>query len=176
MIRGLLRSCHGYLRLVIFMAAVLAGLQLPAFMQHYQNTVLAHLQEARQSLQPFEQDARIHTGGDLNRLIERYRNNTDAAIQDGGDSLQALVVRHQYLQQLAQRLSGSRLQRLWYTLADADPSLFTEARQGYDYQIVLNAQAIGWGLVSGLVLMVMLDLFVGLCLLPFTMRRTSSNP
>ncbi|ALS98594.1 DUF2937 family protein [Lacimicrobium alkaliphilum] len=172
MIRGVLRTCHGYLRLLIFMAALLAGLQLPAFIHHYENTLLAHLSEARQSLQPFLQDARVHTGGDLNKLIERYRQNADTAIRDGGNSLQALVKRHEYLQNLADRLSESQLQRIWYGLFDTDPVLFSEARQHYDYQITLNGQAIGWGLISGLLIMMFFDLFCGLCALPFRGSRS----
>lgn len=174
MILGLLRTCHGYLRLLIFMAALLAGLQLPAFIQHYENTLLAHLSEARQSLQPFLQDARVHTGGDLNQLIERYQQNDDTAIRDGGNSLQVLVKRHEYLQRLADRLSESQFQRIWYGLFETDPLLFSEARQRYDYQVTLNGQAIGWGLISGLLIMVLFDLFCGLCTLPFRARRSVS--
>lgn len=167
MIGSLLRTCHGYLRLLIFMAALLAGLQLPAFIQQYESTLLAHLSEARQSLQPFLLDARVHTEGDLNKLIERYQQNADIAIRDGGNSLQGLVKRHEYLHKLADRLSESQLQRIWYGLFAPDPVLFSEARQQYDYQIILNAQAIGWGLISGLLIMMLFDLCCGLCTIPF---------
>lgn len=167
MISGLLRTCHGYLRLLIFMAALLAGLQLPAFIQHYENTLLAHLSEAHLSLQPFQQDARVHTDGDLNKLIARYRQNADAAIRDGGNSLQDLVQRRDYLQKLVNRLSASQFERIWYGLFDTDAALFSTARQQYDYQVVLNQQAIAWGLISGLLLMVLYDLLFALCALPF---------
>ncbi|GGD53533.1 DUF2937 family protein [Lacimicrobium alkaliphilum] len=175
MIKGLLRTCHGYFRITLFMAALLAGLQLPAFILHYENTVLAHLSEARQSLQPFIADARVHTDGDLNKLIQRYRQNADAAVRAGGISVNTLVKRRDYLEELAMRLQASQWHRIWHGLFDTDPRLFAEAREHYDYQIVLNATAIGWGLVSGLLVMVLFDLLSALCTLPFRRRPFMIN-
>ncbi|WP_088328751.1 DUF2937 family protein [Lacimicrobium sp. SS2-24] len=171
MIKGLLHTCHGYIRLLAFMAALLAGVQLPAFINQYENTLLSHLSEAQQSLGPFIEDARLHTDGSIEQLIARYRQNADAAIRAGGTSLQTLVDRRDYLHGLQAKLQQSQWHRIWYALFAADPRLFAEARAQYDYQVVLNAQAIGWGLVVAISVMVLVDILIGVCALPFRSRQ-----
>ena len=162
MLSTLAGKCADYLRLLLFMAAVLVGIQLPGFIQQYENSLQAHLAEAKLSLQPFVRDAQIHTGGSLAALIERYQQNPDLAVRAGGGNIATLAQRVSYLENLLSELAGQPWQRAWYSLVSPDPALFAEVRQQYDYQVPLNLAAIGWGLVFGLLVMLLLDLLLGL--------------
>lgn len=162
MLSSLAGKCADYLRLLLFMAAVLVGVQLPGFVQQYENALQAHLAEARLSLAPFVRDAQIHTGGSLQALIARYQQNADMAVRAGGSNIQALAERVSYLEQRLDKLSGNPLQRAWHSLIRPDKPLFNEVRRQYDYQVPLDLAAIGWGLVVGLIVMVLLDILLGL--------------
>ncbi|AWL11748.1 hypothetical protein HMF8227_01270 [Saliniradius amylolyticus] len=152
-----------YLRLGIFVALLLSGVQVPAFIDQYQDTVTAHLSEARQNLAPYRQDAERFTDGRLDALIVRYLGNSDPAIVAGGRNLRALVARVTYLNDLNQRLSQQNsLQNAWLMMLQPDRQLLSEAQQSYSYQIQLNPVAIGWGVFSGLLGLILIDLLFGI--------------
>lgn len=164
MLSGLVNKLVEYLRLLLFMAAVLIGVQAPGFIQQYENTLAAHLAEAKRSVTPFMQDANLHTNGDIHALIERYQQNQDAAVRDGGDNIEELLQRVEYLERMLEQLSTNALQRGYYALLQPDPELFSEVSAAYDYRVPLNATAIIWGLCCGIVLAGLFDLFIGLFL------------
>jgi len=66
-----------YLRLILFAAGLLTGVQVPAFVDQYQKRLDAHMLEAKQSLSGFQQTADRYFAGDVQPLITHYRNNQD---------------------------------------------------------------------------------------------------
>ncbi|MDF2178141.1 DUF2937 family protein [Aliiglaciecola sp. CAU 1673] len=156
-----------YLRLGTFMLAVLIGVQLPGFIQQYEDALQARLAEVRHNLAPFLADAKRHSGGDLNALIARYLANSDEAISDGGKSLKQMVEREAYLADLTQQLASSAVTRAWYALAAPDQEIFKQVRAGYDYRVPLDISAILWGLSCGVLLLILLDMLLGLLAWPF---------
>ncbi|WP_343845457.1 DUF2937 family protein [Bowmanella denitrificans] len=172
---GLLKKCNEYLRLMLFMAALLAGVQLPGFVQQYEDAVLAHLAEARLALAPFERDARIHTQGDVTALIKRYQQNSDAAVRDGAASIQQLLQRVIYLEQVAEQLQANALVRGWYALLQPDSELFAEVQSYYDYRVPLNLTAIIWGLTCGILFAAVFDFVVALLVWMLPKRRSKSG-
>lgn len=162
MLSALVNKLTEYLRLLAFMMAVLIGVQLPGFIQQYENTLAAHLAEAQRNLAPFLQDARLHTNGDIQALIQRYQQNPDIAVRDGGDNIEQLRQRVDYLASMAQQLQANPVLQGWYVLAQPDGELFAEVRAAYDYRVPLNGAAIIWGLCCGVILAAFFDLIIGL--------------
>lgn len=141
---------RAYLRLLLFAAGLLAGVQVPGFVHQYQVVVLAHLAEARHALKSFEDIAARHFRGDLLSLIAHYRANADAAIRETGDGVAAMVHRVTRLDGERAALSRPWHERAWHVATAADRVLLREAAAGYDHQVPLQPAAIGWGLGLGL--------------------------
>lgn len=173
--RWMAAKLTGYVRLAAFMLAVLVGVQVPGFIQQYEQALHAHLAEVRHNLAPFLGDANRHTGGDLKALIARYLANSDSAIRDGGDSLKGMVERETYLSNHAQQLAGQGVTRAWYSLVEHDVQIFEQVRAGYDYRVPLELSAIIWGVSCGILLLLLLDLCLGMLSWPFRHPRGSEG-
>lgn len=160
---------RAYLRLLLFAAGLLAGVQVPGFVHQYQVVVLAHLAEARRALESFADIAARHFGGDLPSLIAHYRANADTAIRETGDGVAAMVRRVADLDAERAALSGPWQERAWHVATAADRVLLREAAAGYDHQVPLQPTAIGWGLGVGLSLALTVEGLIAL--LALTRRR-----
>lgn len=134
-----------YFRLSVFLIWVLIGIQLPAFVDHYEHTLLAHWSESQRSLMPFQQDADRHFSGDLAALIAHYQNNPDTIIQDGGVSLNKLYQRYQILSQHKTHFQQSAWSRYQYTLLTPLADIQRTAFQQYSYVVQLKLNTIGIG-------------------------------
>ena len=63
-----------------FTVTFILGVQLPEFMQQYQQRLGGHLAEAQSQLAQFELIAQQHFEGSLITMIARYKENTEASI------------------------------------------------------------------------------------------------
>jgi len=149
---------RAHLRLLLFAAGLLAGVQVPGFIRQYEVVVKAHLAEARRALEPFAAIARRHFGGDLDTLVERYRANPDPVVGATGDPVAALAARAAHLAAEAEALAGPWYARTWHVAVAADRELLAEAAAGYDYRVSLRPEVIAWGLGAGLLLSLLADL------------------
>lgn len=143
---------RAYVRLLCFAAGLLAGVQVPGFIEQYQVVVNAHLAEARRALAPFAAIAGRHYGGDLDRLIAHYRAQPDAVIGETGAGVAALAARVAHLEAERAALSGPWYRSAWHVAAGGDRELLRETAAGYDYRVPLQPAAVAWGLGSGLLL------------------------
>lgn len=143
---------RAYVRLLCFAAGLLAGVQVPGFIQQYEVVVSAHLAEARRALEPFAAIAGRHFGGDLAGLIAHYQANPDAVIGETGDGVAALAARVAHLEAERAVLSGPWYRSAWHVAAGGDRELLRETAAGYDYRVPLQPAAVAWGLAVGLLL------------------------
>ena len=147
-----------YLRSIVFLGGVLVGIQVPAFVGQYGDQLTARVAESKRSLDAFRDDAERYFGGDMNALIAHYGANVDPVFQAGGKSIGAVVERHRYL---ASALSSFR--KSWYSpylhvLLNPVEEIRRTIWNSYDYRITLDGAAILFGLLTGLLGTVTLDL------------------
>lgn len=143
---------RSYLRLVLFALGLLVGVQVPGLINDYAQRVQAHLIEARNSLQGFNDTAQKFFNGDLQALVEHYRSSDDPVFRSDADSIGALLTRSQSLDHEWQALQAPWYARDWHVLVGADPQIRQETLQGYTYQILLSPEAIGWGIALAFLL------------------------
>ncbi len=153
---------RAYVRLLCFAAGLLAGVQVPGFVRHYEVVVNAHLAEARRALAPFAGIAARHFGGDLDRLIAHYVRNPDAVIGETGAGVASLAARVVHLEAERSALLGPWYQSVWHVVVRSDRELLRETTAGYDYQVPLQPSAIAWGLGTGLGLALLIESIAGL--------------
>ncbi|KHL71629.1 hypothetical protein PpSQ1_25200 [Pseudomonas putida] len=143
---------RSYLRLLLFTFGLLAGIQVPGLVKDYSQRVEAHLFESRQALDGFKQTAERFFKGDLQALVRHYRSSDDVVFNSDANSIESLLIRNQLLENEWQALQGSWVSRTWHVLVQPDPQMREETLKGYNYQILLVPEAIGWGVGAGFVL------------------------
>ncbi|WP_025110634.1 DUF2937 family protein [Pseudomonas sp. H1h] len=141
-----------YLRLVLFAAGLLIGVQVPGFINDYAKRVEAHLIEAQTGLRGFQGTAEQFFKGDLQALVAHYRASDDPVFRSDADSLSTLLNRQIALDKQFQAMQGPWYIRFLQVVLAADPDIRQETWNGYSYQILLTPQAMIWGMSGALLL------------------------
>ncbi|WP_207848272.1 MULTISPECIES: DUF2937 family protein [unclassified Pseudomonas] len=141
-----------YLRLVLFAAGLLIGVQVPGFINDYAKRVEAHLIEAQTGLRGFQGTAEQFFKGDLQALVTHYRASDDPVFRSDADSLSTLLNRQIALDKQFQAMQGPWYIRFLQVVLAADPDIRKETWNGYSYQILLTPEAMIWGMSGALLL------------------------
>jgi len=141
-----------YLRLVLFAAGLLIGVQVPGFINDYAKRVEAHLIEAQTGLRGFQGTAEQFFKGDIQALVAHYRASEDPVFRSDADSLSTLLNRQLALDKQFQAMQGPWYIRFLQVVLAADPDIRKETWNGYSYQILLTPQAMIWGISGALLL------------------------
>ncbi|WP_166222632.1 DUF2937 family protein [Pseudomonas atagonensis] len=141
-----------YLRLVLFAAGLLIGVQVPGFINDYAKRVEAHLIEAQTGLRGFQGTAEQFFKGDLQALVAHYRASEDPVFRSDADSLSTLLNRQVALDKQFQAMQGPWHIRFLQVVLAADPDIRKETWNGYSYQILLTPEAMIWGMSGALLL------------------------
>ncbi|MGF6207024.1 DUF2937 family protein [Pseudomonas sp. ADAK2] len=141
-----------YLRLVLFAAGLLIGVQVPGFISDYGKRVEAHLIEAQAGLRGFQGTANEFFKGDMQALVAHYRASEDPIFRSDADSLSTLLTRQVSLDKQYQAMQGPWYIRFLQVALAADPDIRKETWDGYSYQILLTPEAMIWGMSGALLL------------------------
>lgn len=172
---------RSYLRLTLFALGLLVGIQVPGFIQAYENHVEARRLEAQQGLTGFQETAGRFFNGDLNALVAHYRASEDPVIQSDARSVSALVERARLLDREWRIMQGPWYAQAWHVLVGADKNLRRQVWSSYRFQVLLAPEAIAWGLCSALLLAWVIESIVVLlqqALFPqrYRKRRRAAKP
>jgi hypothetical protein len=151
---------RSYLRLVLFTAGLLIGVQIPGFISDYTKRVEAHLIEAQKSLGGYNDTAQRFFKGDVQALIQHYRSSDDPVFRTDADNINNLLTRTQTLDREWLALQGPWYMRAYHVLTAADPDIRKETWNGYSWQVLLSPDVIGWGLVCALLFSLVIESFV----------------
>ncbi|MGH8416875.1 MAG: DUF2937 family protein [Pseudomonas sp.] len=151
---------RSYLRLVLFTAGLLIGVQIPGFISDYSKRVEAHLMEAQQNLRGYNDTAQRFFNGDVQALIQHYRSSDDPVFRTDANNISNLLNRTQILDREWMALQGPWYMRAWHVLTAADPDIRDETWNGYTWQVLLSPQVIGWGLACALLFSLVIESFV----------------
>ncbi|QYK01252.1 DUF2937 family protein [Shewanella psychrotolerans] len=147
-----------YIRLMLFVSGVLLGVQVPAFVDQYGQRLQAHATEAKLSLGEFQRDADRFFGGDLDKLIAHYRQNTDEVVKAGGESIEGIYQRYLLLEGALQRFNRSAYSGFQQVAFEPLADIRTEVWQHFSHTIMLDGRAIAIGLLIGLLLSMLSEL------------------
>lgn len=151
---------RSYLRLVLFTAGLLIGVQIPGFISDYTKRVEAHMLEAQQSLRGYNETALRFFNGDVQALIQHYRTSDDPVFRNDADNINNLLTRNQTLDREWLALQGPWYARAWHVLTAADTNIRTETWNGYTWQVLLSPEVIGWGLMCALLFSLVIESIV----------------
>jgi hypothetical protein len=152
-----------YLRLIVFAFGLLAGIQVPGFVDQYAKRVSAHQLEAVRALKGFQDTANQYFAGSVKDLIAHHLASSDPAFKDEAKTIQALSDRLASLSAELAAMQGPLIQQILHVALRADREILTETWVAYSYTVPLRPSAIISGVASGAVAAALIEgLFSGL--------------
>ncbi len=156
----------------MFCGGLLIGIQIPAVVDQYAKRIDAHLTEALEVYIGFQQTAERYFGGNIEELIDHYENSDDLVFQNDAANILFISNRVAHLKSEAAALNGSSaLRRTVHTLFFHDNKVFQQTLEQYSYMILIDPQALIWGLSSGLFIASFFDLFFYFIAYLFRLRK-----
>ena len=149
---------RGYLRLVVFSIGLLVGVQAPGFVDQYAKRVSAHYLEAQHNFAGFQQAANQYFNGDVSALVAHHLASSDAVFKGEAKTIGDLFARIRALSAELAALSGSSIARLVHVIVNPDHDIFQETAAAYSYTVPLSPDAIAYGVITGLVLSLAVEL------------------
>lgn len=150
---------RSYLRLVLFTAGLLFGVQIPGFVSDYGKRVEAHLLESQQAIRGYTATAQQFFKGDVQALVQHYRESDDPVFRSDADTISTLLGRSQALQREWLAMQGPWYARTLHVAVAADADIRRETWNGYTWQVLLAPEVIAWGIVCALLLALLIESF-----------------
>ncbi|TYT75016.1 DUF2937 family protein [Desulfobotulus mexicanus] len=166
----MMMKLYAYARLILFMAGVLFGIQIPGFLDAYGKSLEFRLQESMRSLALFQKDADRYFEGDLGRLIDHYDKTGDPVFQDGGGNIAAISARKNLLEKALIDFRKSRFNAICHVLLRPVKDVRDSVFETYTHVIRLDTDAVFAGLAAGLVTALFLEMLLSVFLILF--RKT----
>ena len=152
-----MRTLIDYFRLITFFAGALLGVQFPGYVDQYGQNLAARHAESALTLQEFRRDAERHFDGDLQALIDHYRRSGDPVVTDGGESISSIYQRFQRLDAALTAFRESQWAAWWQAFVQPIPDVRDQVMEEFSYTVRLAPEAIGIGLLLGLILAGMVE-------------------
>lgn len=149
---------YRYLLIVIAIAAVLAGIQVPGFVDQYEKRVDAHLSEVTTNLRGFEEVARRHHGGSFEALLREHESSTSPTFRDEAKPLRDMLERRQMFLREQQALQTGMAGQAMHILFDANRELLADTRANYSYSVVLTPDTIIAGAAVAAIAVLLMEL------------------
>ena len=146
------------IRVFVFLGVTLAGIQAPAFVDQYGKSLESHLIESRSALNEFQDDADKYFDGSLEKLITHYKDNDDQVFTEGSHSIKSIYDRNLMLRGHFEQFQSSSWSAYTQTLFSPVPDVRREVWGNYSYAIQLKPIAIAFGLITGLILTLGIEL------------------
>ncbi|WP_026375900.1 DUF2937 family protein [Aestuariibacter salexigens] len=163
-----------YLRLMIFGAGLLGGIQVPGFIDQYVKRVDAQWRESQQNLSGFQDTADRYFDGSLLRLIAHYRSSKDRVFVSDADNIENIMLRNQRLKTHLTQLDAPLVTQIWVIASNADVDILQRTREVYSYVVLLTPEAVAVGLIMALLFAVLGDGSIWIMKIAITGRRKRS--
>ncbi|MBL6750460.1 MAG: DUF2937 family protein [Nevskia sp.] len=143
-------------------AALLLGIQVPAFADQYLKRLDAHLAEVTANLRGYQEIADRYFDGSMDRLILKHTLSEDPVFHAEGLTIRRMYWRYQHFKEERAALDTSWLRQLWVILEQDDKALIRETWAGYTPVAMLNAPAMYCGLFLVVVVLVLSEIAAAL--------------
>jgi hypothetical protein len=153
---------YRYLIVVLACIALLAGLQVPNFVDQYQKRLDAHLREVIVNLQPFQEIANKYFGGDMNKLIELHRASAENPFQEEGAAIEKMVARKLRFETEMAALNVSLPLKALHVLLHGDSEMLGETKTQYSYAVPMSEEALVFGISLTVAFLLLAELLFAL--------------
>jgi hypothetical protein len=152
-----------YLRLILFAAGLLAGVQVPGFIDQYAKRVSAHQIEVETDFRGFQETADHYFAGSVEALIAHHAASSDPPFREEGAAIQAMYQRLLALRAELAALHAPLIAQLLHVALRANREILAETRTAYSYTVPLNPTAIACGVAAGTLLALGIEALLRAC-------------
>jgi hypothetical protein len=170
---GVIKS---YLRGFVLVVLTLVGIQVPTLIDQYGNALAQRVSESAHALEEFQDDADKFTNGSIERLIQRYRENSDRIVVEGAESIQAIYRRSQMLEGRFREFQSSRIAAYIQALFRPVHEVRGEVLRSYSFVVPLDSTAVAFGLIFAFVLTFFFEMILRIAVSLLWHRGMSSVP
>ncbi len=157
-----------------FTVTFIIGVQLPEFMQQYQQRLAGHLNEAQLQLAQFQDIAQQHFDGSLITMITRYKNNSEASIISTGELIERLSTRVEYLTtHLAQINTTDYVNSIYQFIWHLDKQIAAGTVENFSMAIPLELHAIATGATLAITALIAKEILVIAVKSPFKIKQVN---
>ena len=151
-----------------FTVTFIVGVQLPEFIQQYQQRLAGHLAEAQAQLAQFSLIAQQHFDGSLITMIKRYKGNSEASIISTGELIERLSVRVDYLSNHLEQITRSDyLNRVYQFILSLDKQIAGGTAEQFSMAIPLELNAIATGATLAITALILKEMTLKAVKYPF---------
>lgn len=152
-----------YIKLVIFVSAVLVGIQVPSFFDQYGQNLHARVSESAKSIEAFRDDAEKYFGGDLKRLVAHYEKQSDPVFVSGGESISSLLARNILLAGVLEEFNRTYYSAYLHVFLHPVAELRQDVWNNYSFTVVLNGASILVGILIAILLLACFEISLYSC-------------
>lgn len=152
---------YRYFSILLASMLLLAGLQVPSFVDQYEKRVDAHLTEVTQNLRGFQEIADKYYNGSIEALIEKHEASADLTFKLEAKPIGAMYKRYKIFKREKERLDTNLFNQVRYIALQGDETLLRETVNTYTYTITLNEESALSGAIALIVGLLTADLVKG---------------
>lgn len=156
---GLLRH---YISLILFAAGLLAGVQVPNFVDQYEKRVDAHYREADENLRGFQHIADLYHHGSVDLLIRRHDASRDPSFRSEAAPIRGIYRRKLRFQAELQALQTGFVHKVAHVFLAGDYATLRETYDNYSADVPLNADAALSGIGLAVAVCALFELITGM--------------
>ena len=159
-----------------FTVTFILGVQLPEFIQQYQQRLAGHLLEAKSQLAQFNVIAEQHFDGNLLTMITSYKGNSESSIISTGELIERLSVRVDYLSSHLEQITRSEyLNRVYQFIFNIDQQIANGTVKSFSMAIPLELHAIATGATLAITALLLKELTIKAVKYPFLSKIPTQN-
>lgn len=166
---------HRYFVILLALAAVLIGVQLPNFITQYQQRLDAQLSEAMVYYKEYQRIADTYLNGDMNALIELHENSDNPVFKEEAVPIRTLIERVQLYRYEQQQLEQGYLRQIWFIATAANQEMRDNTWRMYSFNVPLTRHAVISGIVSALLVVLVFDGCLGGCRMAYRRLRKRAS-
>lgn len=168
-------ALYRYLLIMIACGTLLAGVQVPNFVDQYLKRVNAHLLEVDNNLAPYRQIADDMFGGNLKLLLARHQASSDPAFVREAAPLQNMMARYARFTAERAAMDTDLVRQVMHLVVAGDRQMIKETVASYTWGIPLDRVAITSGFVTVALSILLIECLVLLGRLLVSRVRASSR-
>lgn len=126
----------------------------------------------------FKQTADRYFNGNVDELVKHYESSDDPVFNNDARNIRFISERVAALEAEAKTLAQPALWRVLHVITTPDQQIIQQTMQQYSYMILIDPQALIWGVICGFLIATLLKgilHLLGYCLLCFTPHKHNKN-
>lgn len=164
---------YRYILIAVACASLLLGIQIPNFINQYEQRLDAHFMEVKNNLRGYQEIADRNFGGSMEALIGKHEQSPDTVFEQEAEPIRNIYRRYLRFLDEKSHLKTSFPGKALFVLVRGDRELFKETRANYSFSVPFNRPAVLTGSLCAAVALFLVEL-LRLALLRL-LRRTRSS-